>query len=94
MSTAPESWLTWRKLNRLQPRPMENSVADLRVALPLSFGLRHMSAPIAGFKAQHPQLEFDLDLNDRRIDLLEEGKRRRHSNRTPGRFNVDREEVV
>ncbi|MCJ7557759.1 MAG: LysR substrate-binding domain-containing protein, partial [Gammaproteobacteria bacterium] len=46
----------------------------LRVALPLSFGLRHMSAPIARFKEQHPQLEFDLDLNDRRIDLLEEGR--------------------
>ena len=46
----------------------------LRVALPLSFGLHHMSGPIARFKEQHPQLEFDLDLNDRRIDLLEEGR--------------------
>ena len=33
----------------------------LRVALPLSFGLRHMSEPIARFKAQHPQLEFSPD---------------------------------
>lgn len=45
----------------------------LRVALPLSFGLRHMSGPIAEFHERHPQLEFDLDLNDRRIDLIEEG---------------------
>jgi len=45
----------------------------LRVALPVSFGLGHMSAPIAEFSRRHPQVEFDLDLNDRRVDLLEEG---------------------
>ena len=45
----------------------------LRVALPLSFGIRHMCEPIAEFSRRHPRVEFDLDLNDRRIDLLEEG---------------------
>lgn len=45
----------------------------LRVALPLSFGLRHMCEPIADFSRRHPRVEFDLDLNDRRIDLVEEG---------------------
>jgi len=45
----------------------------LRVALPLSFGVRHMCKPIAAFTKLHPKLRFDLDLNDRRIDLLEEG---------------------
>lgn len=45
----------------------------LRIALPLSFGIRHMCAPIAGFSRRHPRIEFDLDLNDRRIDLIEEG---------------------
>jgi DNA-binding transcriptional LysR family regulator len=45
----------------------------LRVALPLSFGVRHMCKPIAAFTKQHPKLHFDLDLNDRRIDLLGEG---------------------
>ncbi|MDH3778715.1 MAG: LysR family transcriptional regulator [Gammaproteobacteria bacterium] len=45
----------------------------LRVALPLSFGVRHMCKPIAAFCKQHPRLKFDLDLNDRRIDLVEEG---------------------
>ncbi len=42
----------------------------LRVALPLSFGVRHMSKPIAAFNKLHPKLEFDLDLNDRRVDLI------------------------
>ena len=46
----------------------------LRVALPLSFGLRHMGDPIARFQRDHPLVSFDLDLNDRRIDLLEEGR--------------------
>lgn len=45
----------------------------LRVALPLSFGVRHMCKPIAAFSHRHPNLKFDLDLNDRRIDLVEEG---------------------
>ena len=45
----------------------------LRVALPLSFGIRHMCKPIAEFQQRHPRVRFDLDLNDRRIDLVEEG---------------------
>jgi DNA-binding transcriptional LysR family regulator len=45
----------------------------LRVALPLSFGVRHMCKPIAAFSKRHPKIGFDLDLNDRRIDLVEEG---------------------
>ena len=45
----------------------------LKVAMPLSFGIRHMSEPIAAFSRLHPRVDFDLDLNDRRIDLVEEG---------------------
>ena len=45
----------------------------LRVALPLSFGIRHMYRPISEFAATHPKVSFDLDLNDRRIDLIAEG---------------------
>jgi DNA-binding transcriptional LysR family regulator len=45
----------------------------LRVALPLSFGLKHMAQPISEFARRHPNVTFDLDLNDRRIDLIEEG---------------------
>lgn len=46
---------------------------NLRVALPLTFGVRHMGDIIAGFQARHPRIRFDLDLNDRRVDLIEEG---------------------
>jgi DNA-binding transcriptional LysR family regulator len=45
----------------------------LRVALPMSFGVRHMCKPIAAFSKRHPKIRFDLDFNDRRVDLIEEG---------------------
>ena len=45
----------------------------LRIALPLSFGIRHMCEPVAEFSKQHPDVTFELDLNDRQVDLLEEG---------------------
>ena len=45
----------------------------IRLALPLSFGVRHMCKPIAAFSKRHPKVDFDLNLNDRRIDLIEEG---------------------
>lgn len=44
----------------------------LRVALPLSFGVLHMGPPIDAFGQRHPRVEFDLDLNDRQVDLLQE----------------------
>jgi DNA-binding transcriptional LysR family regulator len=45
----------------------------LRVALPMSFALRHMSEPVAEFSRRHPRVKFDFDLNDRRVDLLQDG---------------------
>jgi DNA-binding transcriptional LysR family regulator len=46
---------------------------QIRVALPLSFGIHHMGEPIAGFNRLHPRIRFDLDLSDRRVDLIQEG---------------------
>lgn len=45
----------------------------LRVAAPLSFGVRHLGPAITEFIEQHPGLDFELDLNDRQVDLIEEG---------------------
>ena len=44
----------------------------LRFALPLSFGVRHMCGPLATFGKLHPKVLFELDLNDRRVDLIED----------------------
>lgn len=46
---------------------------SLKVALPTSFGLMHMTPVINAFLKEHPQIEFDLDLNDREVDLIQEG---------------------
>ncbi|GHE21368.1 LysR family transcriptional regulator [Halomonas urumqiensis] len=45
----------------------------LRVNGPMSFGTRFLAPHIARFMAEHPALQVRLDLNDRRVDLLEEG---------------------
>ncbi|NOZ11168.1 MAG: LysR family transcriptional regulator [Gammaproteobacteria bacterium] len=46
---------------------------QLRLALPLSFGLRHLGPAITEFAVMHPGIHFDLDFNDRRIDIMQEG---------------------
>ncbi len=45
----------------------------IRMAAPLSFGLLHLAPALNEFLAAHPELELDLDLNDRQINLVEEG---------------------
>ena len=46
---------------------------SLKMALPSSFGLMHMGPVINDFLKEHPQIEFDLDFNDREVDLIQEG---------------------
>lgn len=45
----------------------------LKIATPLSFGVAHLSPAIAAFMHLHPQIKVDLDMSDRRINLVEEG---------------------
>jgi DNA-binding transcriptional LysR family regulator len=51
----------------------ETLKGSLKVALPSTFGLMHMAPAINDFLKLHPQIEFDLDFNDRQVDLIEEG---------------------
>lgn len=46
---------------------------NLKVALPLSFGLMHLGPAINEFLQTHPEITFDLDFNDRQVDILTEG---------------------
>ena len=46
---------------------------SLKIALPSSFGLMHMGPVINDFLKENPQVEFDLDFNDREVDLIQEG---------------------
>ena len=45
----------------------------LKVAAPMSFGYRHLSPVVMDFLSAHPQVDIELDLNDRRVDLISEG---------------------
>ncbi len=45
----------------------------IKLAAPLTFGLRHLSGAITDFLDSHPAIELVLDLNDRIINLVEEG---------------------
>lgn len=45
----------------------------LRVNAPLSFGIREVAPLMAEFSRLHPAVTVDLGLNDRFVDLIEEG---------------------
>ena len=45
----------------------------LRVSTPLSFGVTHMSSAIAQFMHAHPEIRIEMDLSDKRVDLVAEG---------------------
>ncbi|MBX9796956.1 MAG: LysR family transcriptional regulator [Sphingomonas sp.] len=45
----------------------------LRVCAPVTFARLHIVPALAGFRAAHPALDVDLVLDDRRIDLVQEG---------------------
>jgi len=46
---------------------------ELRVAAPQSFGVMHLGPAINDFQNLHPAIRFDIDFNDRQIDLIQEG---------------------
>jgi DNA-binding transcriptional LysR family regulator len=45
----------------------------LRLNAPMSFGQLHLGSAIADFMTLHPDIRIDLELNDRLIDLVEDG---------------------
>ncbi|MBD2841905.1 LysR family transcriptional regulator [Erythrobacter rubeus] len=48
-------------------------VGRLRVAAPLSFGMRYVVPALNQFLSKHPNLDLDLNLDDRRVDIVREG---------------------
>ena len=45
----------------------------IKIAAPLSFGLTHLSQALRKFNEVHPDIYFDVDFNDRKVDLIQEG---------------------
>lgn len=45
----------------------------LKLNAPLSFGIRHLGPLLPRYRQQQPEVSIDLTLNDRVVDLVEEG---------------------
>ncbi|WP_205954735.1 LysR family transcriptional regulator [Pantoea stewartii] len=45
----------------------------LRITAPVGFGIEWLGPVLAGFNAIYPQVKLDLSLNDRMVDMVEEG---------------------
>ena len=45
----------------------------LKVSAPMSFGILHLAPLLPGFMAANPRIEVELSLDDRRIDLIDDG---------------------
>lgn len=60
---------------------MEHQLGDLqtqargllRISAPVSFATRHLAPLLSDFQRAHPAVGIDLQLNDRKVDIVEEG---------------------
>jgi DNA-binding transcriptional LysR family regulator len=46
---------------------------EIRASMPMTFGLLHLTPLILEFSQAHPDIRIDLDFNDKRVNLIEEG---------------------
>ncbi|WOX06352.1 LysR family transcriptional regulator [Microbulbifer pacificus] len=46
---------------------------QLRISAPVTFATRHLAPLIGDFKKAHPAVGMELQLNDRKVDVVEEG---------------------
>lgn len=45
----------------------------IRISVPVSFGVRHLSPLVADFVTTYPEVSLDIDFNDRQVNLIEGG---------------------
>ncbi|MEZ5708392.1 MAG: LysR family transcriptional regulator [Blastomonas sp.] len=45
----------------------------IRLAAPMSFGLRALAEPLARFMAEYPKITLDVHLSDSKVDLIDDG---------------------
>jgi len=56
-------------IGQLQANPR----GRLRVAAPMSFSILHLAPALPDFLARYPEIDIAIEMNDRVVDLLEEG---------------------
>jgi DNA-binding transcriptional LysR family regulator len=57
------------EVSRLQKKPR----GVLRINSPMSFGILHIAPALPEFLAQHPEVSVEMNLDDRVVDVIEEG---------------------
>lgn len=57
------------EVSRLQDEPR----GELRLASPMSFGILHVAPLLPAFQARYPELTVDMVLDDRQVDLVDQG---------------------
>jgi DNA-binding transcriptional LysR family regulator len=60
-------------LNAETKREQQDLSGEIKISVPLSFGLLHFAPLLDQFSRRYPRLNIKLDLTDRRVDLIEEG---------------------
>lgn len=61
------------EMNSAIHRDEQQLSGTLRVAVPLSFGLAHLTSAFDAFAKMHPNLVLKIDFSDREVDMVEEG---------------------
>lgn len=51
----------------------QNPKGTLRISAPVSFALKHMARLVTDFQSYYPLVNVDLQLNDRKVDIVDEG---------------------
>lgn len=51
----------------------QNPKGVLRISAPVSFALKHMARLVTDFQRRYPLVKVDLQLSDRKVDIIEEG---------------------
>ncbi|VAW10182.1 Transcriptional regulator, LysR family [hydrothermal vent metagenome] len=61
------------ELNAATSKTMAQLTGALKIAVPQTFGLQHLSPLMVNFAKAHPGLVLHLDFSDRQVNLVEEG---------------------
>jgi DNA-binding transcriptional LysR family regulator len=52
---------------------VEEPAGVLKISAPVSFGVLHLADALAEFAERHPAVRYDVSLNDRIVDIVDEG---------------------
>jgi DNA-binding transcriptional LysR family regulator len=45
----------------------------IKISVPFTFGIKQLAPALRQFNDLHPEIRFDVDFNDRKVDLIEDG---------------------